>query len=209
VPTTTITKDGLSAEVVAYIEGLEGENNDLADALDEATEALTKAAAGDPDDDDEDGDELDDEDLVQKGVDPEIVEMIKGVKAENEALRARIDADAAAASLAAQTTIAKSFGIGEIDPLAKALHDVNANCDTESYDTITKALTAARTAVDEAVAMNPSGSAADDDRSDDISKAATIADAARELIEKGTAKSQSDAMRQLINTRPELFSQED
>lgn len=203
----TISKDGLSQDVLDYIEGLEGENNTLAEALDEATDALAKAAETDPDTNDDPKAE------VLKGLPEDIAEIVKGIvaplQAENEQLRSEVAGEKDIRLTAEQIAKAASFGFGDTAELGEVLKHVNAECGADVYEKLVKNLDAAKNQIEESKLFSEHGSTGEGMPTEGIAKAASLNEAAAELVSKGTSKSMSDALRHLANTRPELFKEGD
>lgn len=202
--TQTINKDGLSEDVLAYIEGLEGENVTLAEALDEATDELLKAASGKTDDT---AGETDDE--VIKGLAPEVAELVKGlidpIRQENEALKKSIDGERDIRLTTEQIEKAATLGFGDSTELGMVLKSVMQNCGTDVYDTLVKSLSAASEQVKQAGLFRESGSTASGTPD---GTAAALNAAVDGLVSKGDGMTRSEAMRQLARTSPELFRSE-
>ena len=201
---TTISKDGLSEEVLDYIDGLEGENNTLAKALDEATDELIKA-------DDSTDDDFDDDD-VTKGLDPEVADLVKGilapVQAENAELRETIDGERDIRLTTEQIEKAAAFGFGDSTELGEVMKSVMQNCGTDIYDTLVKSFSAASEQIKDSALFDEVGSDQRGVPNNDVSKAASLNEAADELVSKGTAKTRVEAIRQLVATSPDLFTTE-
>jgi hypothetical protein len=202
----TINKDGLSQDVLAYIEGLEGENATLAEALDVATDELVKASTATDSETDDDADE------VIKGLTPEIAEIVKGIvaplQAENATLTETINGERDIRLTAEQIEKAASFGFGDSTELGPVLKSVMQNCGTDVYDTLVKSLNAASEQIKQAALFTEVGSTAAGTPTTNIGKAASLDAACADLIAKGTATNKTDALRHLARTSPDLFISE-
>ena len=202
--TQTINKDGLSQDVLDYIEGLEGENDNLAKALDEATDELVKSAETDLNDT-----SVDD---VTKGLPDEVAAIVKGIMdpivAENKTLRETVDGERDIRLTAEQIAKAGTFGFGDTAELGEVLKSVNAACGADIYEKLTKNLDAASAIIKESGMFIETGSTAEGIPSSDIAKASSLNAAAAEMISKGTATTTSDALRKLAVSNPDLFTPE-
>lgn len=202
---TIINKDGLSQDVLDYIEGLEGENTTLAEALDEATDSLVKSANATV------APETDNDDDLIKGLAPEIAEIVKGIIAplqeKNQMLTETIDGERDIRLTAEQIEKAASFGFGDSTELGPVLKSVMQNCGTEVYETLVKSFSAASEQIKQAGIFDEVGSSAPGSSVSNIGKSANLDAACADLISKGTVASKSDALRHLARTSPDLFTE--
>lgn len=205
----TISKDGLSPEQIAYVEQLETENDSLANALDEATTALEKAATNPSTGD---GSHDENEDDITKGLPEEVATLVKGIlapiQAENASLRETIDGERDIRLTAEQIEKANAYGFGDSTELGEVLKSVMQNCGTEVYGKLIKSLDAAAEQIKQGKLFSETGSDAKGPSTDAVSKAADLNTAADEIVKSGRASNRSGAMRILVSERPELFNAE-
>lgn len=202
--TQTINKDGLPQDVLDYIDGLEGENQELASALDVASQELAKGMTHDEDDDD-------DFEEVIKGLPDEVVDIIKGLEStvaeQAKELKTQaeiIDGERDIRLTAEQVAKAAELKLGEPTKLAQILKSVAANCGQETYDSLWGVLSGASEQIEKSGLFNERGS--DQDGPLD-SPQVELQRLAEENIAKGM--STVDAYRNAVRDNPHLYTQKE
>lgn len=205
----TIDKSGLTPEVLSFIESLEGERDQLATALGEATDLLEKAH-NESDPDDEEGD---DEDELLKSADPKLVALVKSAQAEAKAANAAAakaeeiaKAERDVRVVAEHVSKASSLNIGSDNAkLGLALKDIVEKCGKETYETVWGTLTAASEAITKSGLLKEKGSSLSSDIND--GPTAEITKRAEAMIANGTAKTMPEAIAKTVAADPSLYSE--
>lgn len=208
--TNTINKDGLAPEVLAYIDSLESENSTLASTLDEATDTLTKANTRIEELESSESEETEGDEDVLKSADPKLVALVKSLQEDKAASEAKLSDALAIAKGERDQRVEKEFISKAADfkvatdatALGKALKDISENCSEDSYKTVEAVLKAAGEQVEKGALFEESGSRG----SDSTPKANDAIDtAAKALIEKGEAKTYSEAVAKAVKNDPSLY----
>jgi len=194
-------KDGLSKDVLDYIESLEGENEELASALDVASQELAKGMTHDEDSDDDDFEE------VIKSLPDEVVDVIKGLETtvaeQAKALQSQaeiIDGERDIRLTAEQVAKAADLHLGEPTEIAQILKSVMTNCGQETYESLFGVLSSASEQIEKSGLFNERGSDQDGPLDNPQTELQRLAE---ENIAKGM--STVDAYRMAVRENPDLY----
>ena len=207
---TTIDKSGLSPEVLAYVEGLESQNAELAETLTKANDLLETLDADTNDDDtDDDGGDVDD---LLKSADPKLAEIVKSAQAAAQAAEARAaEAEKIAKGerdiRATAEFVSKAAGLQNLGAdaakLGVALKDVIEKCGQDTHDTLWAVITGANEQIGKSGLFGEAGSSAQITKADTSSS--EIIKRANALVTAGTATDFSAAVAQVVAADPSLY----
>lgn len=209
---TEIDKSGLSPEVLAYIEGLEGENIELAETLEKTASALEEATEESDDDTNDEG--TDDVDSLLKSADPKLAAIVKSFQTQATEASQRAAAAEAIAKGERDTRVvsemvAKAAGLEALGTdsakLGMALKDIVEKCGQEVHDTIWTVLSGANEVAKTGKVLGEIGTSATVTKSDDSSS--EISKRANALIAKGEAKDFNTAVSLVVAADPSLYNE--
>lgn len=211
--TGTIDKSGLSPEVQAYIDGLEGQNADLAKTLGEATDTIEALSKSDDETEDDD-DTNEDVETLLKSADPRLAEIVKSAQAQ-AALATKAAEEATKIAKSERDTrqiaesVAKAASLDSIGAdsakLGLALKTIVEKAGQEAHDVVWAALTSANEVAKTANVLGEVGTGGEGRATDDASS--EITKRANAMIAKGEAKTYGEAVAAVVAADPNLYTE--